>query len=85
MKIDDNKLDFLQVQRELKGINDDQTNDCLGTVSACKSGTMKIAGKKKCHDPKRHLEFNFPVVTEKLAPKLTVIDGIYVLEKGSAL
>lgn len=45
-------------------------------------GTIKIAGKKKCHDPKRHLEFNFPIVTEKLAPKLTVIDGIYVLEKG---
>ena len=45
-------------------------------------GALKIAGKKKCHDPKRHLEFNFPIVAEKLAPKLTVIDGIYVLEKG---
>ncbi len=45
-------------------------------------GTMKMAGKKRCHDPKRHLEFTFPIVTEKLSPKLTVIDGIYVLEKG---
>jgi len=45
-------------------------------------GVMKIAGKKHCHNPKRHLEHNFPIMAEKLNPQLTVIDGIYMLEKG---
>jgi uncharacterized protein (DUF362 family) len=45
-------------------------------------GVMKIAGKKHCHSPKRHLEHNFPIMAEKLKPQLTVIDGIYMLEKG---
>lgn len=45
-------------------------------------GVMKIAGKKLCHSPGRHLEHNFPIMAEKLNPQLTVIDGIYMLEKG---
>jgi uncharacterized protein (DUF362 family) len=45
-------------------------------------GVMKIAGKKRCHSAKRHLEFNFPILAQKLYPQLTVIDGIYMLEKG---
>ncbi|MBW2539183.1 MAG: DUF362 domain-containing protein [Deltaproteobacteria bacterium] len=45
-------------------------------------GAMKIAGKKRCHSPNRHLEHNFPIMAEKLNPQLTVIDGIYMLEKG---
>ena len=45
-------------------------------------GVMKIGGKKRCHSPKRHLEFNFPILAETLYPQLTVVDGIYMLEKG---
>ena len=45
-------------------------------------GALKIAGKKHCHDPKRPLELNFPILAEKLPSHLTIIDGIYILEKG---
>lgn len=45
-------------------------------------GTLKLAGKRACHEPERHLEVKFPILAEKIPVHLTVIDGTYMLEKG---
>ena len=45
-------------------------------------GALKLAGKKACHDPGRHLEVKFPILAEMIPVHLTVIDGTYMLAKG---
>ncbi|MFW6283798.1 MAG: DUF362 domain-containing protein [Desulfosalsimonas sp.] len=47
-------------------------------------GTIDIASRKKCHnaDPERDLHFHIARLADKMPPMLTVIDGIYTVERG---
>ncbi|MGM0651763.1 MAG: DUF362 domain-containing protein [Bacillota bacterium] len=49
-------------------------------------GTIDIASRKKCHsaDPERNLHFHVSKIAEPMPPSLSVIDGIYSLERGPA-
>lgn len=49
-------------------------------------GTIDIASRKKCHspDPQKDLHFHIARLADKMAPMLTLIDGIYTLERGPA-
>lgn len=57
-----------------------QTKVSLGFKNL--KGTLKTASKRKCHHKDLDLDYFVSLVGETLAPALTVIDGIYVLEKG---
>ncbi|UCC18359.1 MAG: DUF362 domain-containing protein [Promethearchaeota archaeon] len=50
-------------------------------------GLINIASRKKFHsaDPIRNLHFNVAQLANKTPPSLTIIDGIYTLERGPAI
>jgi len=50
-------------------------------------GLINIASRKKFHsaDPVRNLHFNVAQLANKIPPSLTIIDGIYTLERGPAI
>lgn len=74
--------DFLVNLPVMKSHN--QTVVSLGMKNL--KGTIDIASRKKCHsaDPGRDLHFHVSKIAEPMPPSLTVIDGIYSLEKGPA-
>ncbi len=47
-------------------------------------GTIDIPSRKKCHsaDPAKDLDFHVARIADPMPPILTVIDGIYSLERG---
>lgn len=49
-------------------------------------GTINIASRKKCHspDPEKDLHFHIARLADKMPPMLTLIDGIYTVERGPA-
>ena len=57
-----------------------QTKVSLGFKNL--KGALKTTSKRKCHHKDLDLDYFVSLVGETLAPALTVIDGIYVLEKG---
>jgi len=50
-------------------------------------GLINIASRKKFHgaDPERNLDYNVAQLANKAPPGLTLIDGIYTLERGPAM
>ncbi len=61
-----------------------QTVVSLGTKNL--KGTIDIPSRKKCHspDPQKDLHFYISKIVEQMPPMLTLIDGIYSLERGPA-
>ncbi|MGM0453003.1 MAG: DUF362 domain-containing protein [Thermodesulfobacteriota bacterium] len=49
-------------------------------------GTIDIKSRKKCHsaDPEKDLNFHVARLADRMPPMLTVVDGIYTLERGPA-
>ncbi len=49
-------------------------------------GTIDIPSRKKSHspDPKKDLHFHIAKLADKMPPMLTLVDGIYTLERGPA-
>ena len=49
-------------------------------------GTIDIPSRKKCHnaDPEKDLHFHIARLADKMPPMLTLIDGIYTVERGPA-
>ncbi len=74
--------DFLVNLPVMKSHN--QTVVSLGMKNL--KGTIDIASRKKCHsaDHGRDLHFHVSKIAEPMPPSLTVIDGIYSLERGPA-
>lgn len=74
--------DFLVNLPVMKSHN--QTVVSLGMKNL--KGTIDIASRKKCHsaDPARDLNFHVSKIADPMPPSLTVIDGIYSLERGPA-
>ncbi len=58
-----------------------QTKVSLGLKNL--KGCLKIASKKLCHHPELNLEYCFPFIADFVKPALTIVDGIYALEKGA--
>ena len=58
-----------------------QTKVSLGMKNL--KGCLKQKSKRQCHNPESGLEFSFSHVAEFVKPALTIIDGIYALEKGA--
>ncbi len=58
-----------------------QTRVSLGLKNL--KGCLKIASKKFCHHADLELEYCFSFIADFVRPALTVIDGIYALEKGA--
>ncbi len=50
-------------------------------------GLLDMATRKKFHsaDPTKNLHFNVAHIPNKVKPSLTIIDGIYTLERGPAM
>ena len=46
-------------------------------------GCLKTSSKKLCHQANPGLEYSFTFVADYLKPSLTVVDGIYALERGA--
>ena len=46
-------------------------------------GCLKTPSKKLCHHPQLGLEYCFQFIADYVKPSLTIIDGIYALEKGA--
>jgi uncharacterized protein (DUF362 family)/Ni,Fe-hydrogenase III small subunit len=46
-------------------------------------GCLKTSSKKLCHHPEFGLEYCFPFIADYVKPSLSIIDGIYALEKGA--
>ncbi|MBN1882290.1 MAG: DUF362 domain-containing protein [Deltaproteobacteria bacterium] len=57
-----------------------QTKVSLGFKNL--KGTLKTVSKRTCHHKDLDLDYFVSLVGETVAPALTIIDGIYVLEKG---
>jgi hypothetical protein len=57
-----------------------QTKVSLGFKNL--KGCLKTASKRLCHHPEIDLNMAISLIAEKIDPDLTVIDGIYLLEKG---
>jgi len=49
-------------------------------------GTIDIPSRKKCHspDPQKDLHYYVARLADKMPPMLTLLDGIYTLERGPA-
>jgi hypothetical protein len=47
-------------------------------------GVLNIASRKRCHSPDQRADLNYHVakLAEMIPPSLTIIDGIYTLERG---
>ena len=58
-----------------------QTKVSLGFKNL--KGCLKLISKRHCHHPESGLEFSFSHIADFVKPKLTIIDGIYALEKGA--
>ncbi len=74
--------DFLVDLPALKSHN--QTVVSLGLKNL--KGAIDIASRKKCHspDPEYDLHYYISRLSDPMSPALTVIDGIYSLERGPA-
>ncbi len=74
--------DFLVDLPVLKAHN--QTVVSLGLKNL--KGVIDTASRKKCHsaDPQKDLHFHIARLAEPMPPALTLIDGIYTLERGPA-
>ncbi|MDW7738955.1 MAG: DUF362 domain-containing protein [Bacillota bacterium] len=74
--------DFLIDLPVLKTHN--QTTVSLGIKNL--KGTIDLASRKKCHsaDPQKNLHYYISHLIEPMPPSLTMIDGIYSLERGPA-
>lgn len=72
--------DFLVDLPVMKAHN--QTVVSLGIKNL--KGTIDFASRKKCHsaDPHKNLHFHVARLADPMPPSLTVIDGIYSLERG---
>lgn len=46
-------------------------------------GCLKTASKKLCHHAELDLEYCFSFIADFVKPHLTIVDGIYALEKGA--
>ncbi|MFA6012224.1 MAG: DUF362 domain-containing protein [Desulfobacteraceae bacterium] len=46
-------------------------------------GCLKLKSKRHCHNPDSNLEFAFSHIADFVKPALTLVDGIYALEKGA--
>jgi uncharacterized protein (DUF362 family) len=57
-----------------------QTKVSLGFKNL--KGCLKTSSKRLCHHPELELDQCVSLIVEKIKPDLTVIDGIYILEKG---
>ncbi|RJP91604.1 MAG: DUF362 domain-containing protein [Desulfobacteraceae bacterium] len=58
-----------------------QTKVSLGLKNL--KGCLKLSSKRHCHHPESGLEFSFSHIADFVQPKLTIVDGIYALEKGA--
>jgi len=58
-----------------------QTRVSLGIKNL--KGCLKTQSKRHCHDPESDLEFAFSHIADFVKPALTIVDGIYALEKGA--
>ncbi len=58
-----------------------QTKVSLGLKNL--KGCLKTRSKKFCHHPELNLEYCFSHIADLVKPDLTIIDGIYALEKGA--
>ena len=58
-----------------------QTKVSLGMKNL--KGCLKKTAKRACHNPKYPLEDNFSHLVDIIKPALTIIDGIYALERGA--
>jgi len=58
-----------------------QTKVSLGLKNL--KGCLKLKSKRFCHDPGSHLELAFSHIADFVKPSLTLIDGIYALERGA--
>ena len=58
-----------------------QTKVSLGLKNL--KGCLKIASKKLCHHADLDLEYCFSHIADFVKPELTIVDGIYALEKGA--
>jgi uncharacterized protein (DUF362 family) len=58
-----------------------QTKISLGMKNL--KGCLKASSKKMCHRPDGRLEYCFSFLADMVKPALTVIDGIYALERGA--
>lgn len=58
-----------------------QTKVSLGLKNL--KGCLKLKSKRHCHNPASGLEFSFSHIADFVKPALTIIDGIYALEKGA--
>ncbi|MFH2067257.1 MAG: DUF362 domain-containing protein [Pseudomonadota bacterium] len=58
-----------------------QTKVSLGLKNL--KGCLKLQSKKMCHHAKLNLEYCFSHIADFLKPALTIVDGIYALEKGA--
>ena len=72
--------DFLVDLPVLKSHN--QTKVSFGLKNL--KGTIDLASRKKCHcaDPEKDLHYHISLLSDPIPPALTVIDGIYSLERG---
>ncbi len=58
-----------------------QTKISLGLKNL--KGCLKLKSKRHCHNPASNLEFAFSHIIDYVKPALTIVDGIYALEKGA--
>ncbi|MCD6584248.1 MAG: DUF362 domain-containing protein [Desulfobacteraceae bacterium] len=58
-----------------------QTKVSLGLKNL--KGCLKLKSRRHCHKPESGLEFAFSHIADFIKPSLTIIDGIYALEKGA--
>lgn len=58
-----------------------QTKVSLGLKNL--KGCLKLVSKKFCHNPDLNLEYCFSYIADFVKPALTLVDGIYALEKGA--
>lgn len=58
-----------------------QTKVSLGMKNL--KGCLKLVSKKFCHNTDLNLEYCFSFIADYVKPYLTIVDGIYALEKGA--
>ncbi len=58
-----------------------QTKISLGLKNL--KGCLKLASKKLCHNTSLDLEYCFSFIADFIKPTLTIVDGIYALERGA--
>ena len=58
-----------------------QTKVSLGLKNL--KGCLKLKSRRHCHKPESGLEFSFSHIADFIKPSLTIIDGIYALERGA--